>query len=411
VHLDSPLSSADPRVREVLRRSLRVAFERLVDLSLAERVDALLIAGDLLDVPLPSPPTQRWLSRQIGRLHEAGTACICVAGNHDPGEEDWSVPGLQRVVGAEPQRLEVRRPGSDRVVGTVTAAGHERARVHENLARRFPVPGSETRVGPPAVALLHAQVDGADDGVHGRYAPCRVTDLQERPYRYWALGHVHRRRQLGVSPECWYAGNLQGRQAREDGAKGALLVTVPEGEAPVRVRFHELAPLRFERVEFEERGRLADFGALQRDLAARLGRRRAEACAAVEDWVLAVKLCGVSPLARELPARWLERCERVDEWQSELAESLEVLEVRLDLDGLRVPRDLDEAARQPDVLGEVLRLLDGLERGDAEVERELWDTSMVGAPIEADARRAYLQALAAGARAELAGRLVDESPS
>jgi uncharacterized protein with PhoU and TrkA domain len=44
VHLDSPCSSRSETVRQRLREASRLAFRRLVDLSLSEHVDVVLIA-------------------------------------------------------------------------------------------------------------------------------------------------------------------------------------------------------------------------------------------------------------------------------------------------------------------------------------------------------------------------------
>jgi exonuclease SbcD len=49
-------------------------------------------------------------------------------------------------------------------------------------------------------------------------------------YDYWALGHVHDFTVLSEAPHVVYSGNLQGRDPRETGAKGAVLVTVKGGE-------------------------------------------------------------------------------------------------------------------------------------------------------------------------------------
>ena len=94
--------------------------------------------------------------------------------------------------------------------------------------------------------MLHAQVDTAR-GVeqHDRSTPCRVDDFAGKGYQYWALGHVHKRQQVHGDPVAWYPGNLQGRNFRKTGAKGALLVTVPPGGEPV-VEFRPLAPVRWE---------------------------------------------------------------------------------------------------------------------------------------------------------------------
>ena len=52
IHLDSPLRSLAlraPEVAELIGTATRQAFVGIVDLCLAERVDALLLAGDLYD--------------------------------------------------------------------------------------------------------------------------------------------------------------------------------------------------------------------------------------------------------------------------------------------------------------------------------------------------------------------------
>ncbi|TIP88115.1 MAG: DNA repair exonuclease, partial [Mesorhizobium sp.] len=52
IHLDSPLRSLalrNPDLAELVGDASRQAFVSIVDLCLAERVDALVIAGDLYD--------------------------------------------------------------------------------------------------------------------------------------------------------------------------------------------------------------------------------------------------------------------------------------------------------------------------------------------------------------------------
>jgi DNA repair exonuclease SbcCD nuclease subunit len=68
---------------------------------------------------------------------------------------------------------------------------------------------------------------------HEAYAPCSVDDLRSRAYDYWALGHVHEFEIVASDPLVVFPGNLQGRSIREQGAKGAVLVTVDDGIATV----------------------------------------------------------------------------------------------------------------------------------------------------------------------------------
>jgi exonuclease SbcD len=75
IHLDSPLRSLvlrDPELGELIGNATRRAFVSIIDLCLAEQVDALLLAGDLYDGDQTSMKTARFLAEQVRRLHEAG---------------------------------------------------------------------------------------------------------------------------------------------------------------------------------------------------------------------------------------------------------------------------------------------------------------------------------------------------
>ena len=73
--------------------------------------------------------------------------------------------------------------------------------------------------------MLHPNVAGQTG--HDSYAPCELTDLEEREFNYWALGHVHTRKTLREKgPVVHYPGNVQGLHRNEEGARGVTLVEV-----------------------------------------------------------------------------------------------------------------------------------------------------------------------------------------
>ena len=61
-----------------------------------------------------------------------------------------------------------------------------------------------------------------------RYAPCKIADLCQKQYEYWALGHIHTRAVRHEDPLIVYPGNIQGRHIRETGAKGCMLISVDD---------------------------------------------------------------------------------------------------------------------------------------------------------------------------------------
>jgi predicted phosphodiesterase len=117
------------------------------------------------------------------------------------------------------------------------------AKTEENLAVAY----------PPAVpdcfniGVLHTAVEGHAE--HAPYAPCSLSDLTDKGYDYWALGHVHEYKILSEDPLVVFPGNLQGRHIRETGPRGALMVTVENGKPTVERLFVDT--VRWHRIEID----------------------------------------------------------------------------------------------------------------------------------------------------------------
>lgn len=79
VHLDAPFRWLGSKGKEQ-RRQVKDTFRSLVDLALAERVDAVLIAGDLFDSNSPSQDAVDFVKTQLGRL---SVPVLIVPGTHD----------------------------------------------------------------------------------------------------------------------------------------------------------------------------------------------------------------------------------------------------------------------------------------------------------------------------------------
>jgi DNA repair exonuclease SbcCD nuclease subunit len=250
LHLDTPfsrLTDVPEPVAAALRDASLQAFENLIDTAIAEQVAFVLFAGDIYDGAQRGVRAQLAFRAGCQRLADAGIQTFVVYGNHDPVREGWSAigsfPDEVTIFGPdEVTKVEVRI--DDVVAATVSGISYAKSSTTENLAERFgPVKGRGFHV-----ALLHANVAGQAD--HQPYSPCTLDDLRAGGYHYWALGHVHRRSELGDGqPKIVYPGNLQGRSPKpsEQGAKGAVLVDVDGTTATTT--FVPLDVVRFERVE------------------------------------------------------------------------------------------------------------------------------------------------------------------
>src|SRR5262249_30878399 len=86
IHLDSPLRGLaryEGAPVEEVRSAPRRAFERLIDFAVQERVDFVVVAGDLYDGDWQDFNTGLFFTRQMARLGESGIAAYVLRGNHD----------------------------------------------------------------------------------------------------------------------------------------------------------------------------------------------------------------------------------------------------------------------------------------------------------------------------------------
>jgi DNA repair protein SbcD/Mre11 len=265
LHLGAPLKSLGETlpaeaVSGIMERAVR-AWDNLVDLALAERVDVVVLAGDVYDTADYEVRAQIRFADGLDRLTQAGVRVFVAHGNHDPRLEGMkpaaALPTGVTVFGADEPQLHAVELASGHllhVAGVSFGTPAETA----NLARRFH--GLSTPVAS-TLGVLHANV-GSIAG-HDPYAPCTPDDLQLAPVGYWALGHIHLRQHHPLGAGRWwaYSGNLQGRstKASECGPKGVLLVPVFDsgfGEP----EFRRCADVQFERVPVDVSG-CGDLGA------------------------------------------------------------------------------------------------------------------------------------------------------
>lgn len=271
LHIDSPLRGLErypDAPADLLRGATRRATENLVALARAERVDGVLLAGDVFDGDWRDFETALFFRRQLAALEEAGIPVYLVSGNHDAASQisrTLSYPANVTVF--DTLRPETARPRPDAGF-VVHGQGYARRDVTENLAVGYPaaIPGLFN------IGLLHTALTGRDG--HDRYAPCTEQELAALGYDYWALGHVHTREEVSTAPHIVFPGNIQGRHAKEDGPKGCTLITVHPGRTELEHR--DLDVVRWARIEVDATD-AADLDEVCGLARAELDRARAEA--------------------------------------------------------------------------------------------------------------------------------------
>lgn len=234
-----------PDSAEERRHSAASIWTAIVDLAISERVDAVVLTGDVVDQENKYLEAYGPLEAGVRRLVGAGVDVLAVAGNHDFDV----LPRLVRTVGGERfhllgsggrwERFSLVRGGS--AILQVDGWSFPRESVRASPLAAYDLPHGAS---VPTLGLLHADLDQ----VGSRYAPVQLAELVARPVAGWLLGHVHEPRivQRAGSPLVLYPGSPQPLDPGETGAHGAWILEV--GEGPIRASFRPIATVRYERI-------------------------------------------------------------------------------------------------------------------------------------------------------------------
>lgn len=363
------------------------AFQRAIELALAEKVDLVLICGDLFDSNSQPRRSVERAAAELGRLAARHIPVVVIPGTHDcyePGSI-YRVFDFPEMAGAEGKELVTvltdRRQQVDFPALGMTVLSHV-----------FPAKrASESPLSPMRAAALAARADGARANnwlvgmIHGSVAvPGRfeqdevlVTEqeIADSGLDYLALGHWHSFREARAGSTTYaYSGAPEPVALDQDGAGQVLLVSLAEkdGQRTVSVEARPVGRTRFRKLEIDA-ATVASQAALDANL-----RELGDA-----NLVLDVRLVGVRPDELDL---------NVDELTQQLEGKFLRLRVR-DASAVSVP---EASSAPPDtILGAFTRdfrarIEDHETRGDAERATELREALRLGLLLLDDPGRVTL---------------------
>jgi DNA repair exonuclease SbcCD nuclease subunit len=226
LHLDSPmigLKHLPEQIFKRIRESTFVALKKLINSALENKVDFVVLAGDLFDGEDRSLRAQSRLRAEMQRLEEKDIPVYIVHGNHDHLSGTWVNLDMPNNVHVFSDDVEVKT-FTTKTGNIVNIYGFSYSRRHiydRKIDDYFKQEGADFHIG-----ILHGNEAGSKE--HSNYAPFYLKDLLDKQYDYWALGHIHKRTILSEQPPILYPGNTQGRNKKETGLKGFYNVSLNE---------------------------------------------------------------------------------------------------------------------------------------------------------------------------------------
>jgi len=290
VHLGARHADLGEQATAQRERQL-AAFVATVDLAIAERVDVVLIAGDLFDSNTQPRRSVERVAAEIKRLAAARIRTVIIPGTHDVYDRSsiYRVHDLKALA------------GSTEDDDLVTVLTPDRGSVHLaacDVIVHGPVFATKRAPHSPLRDLRVAAGDGATwhvGMVHGALAIPGRTDGDEvvvtrdeiaaTGLDYLALGHWHSTQHGKAGGTTFaYSGAPEPVAVSQDGAGKVLLVSLEEADGRRNVAIDErtVGRTRFDRLEVDA-GTIADQPTLVKRIAA----------LANPDLVLDVRLTGV----------------------------------------------------------------------------------------------------------------------
>jgi len=266
------LHTGDWHVGKTLRGRSRAEEHReilaeITALTRSEKIDIVLVAGDLFDTASPTPESEAIVYRALLDLAEAAAWVVVIGGNHDNPRRLAAVEPLMRLTNIR-VLPSVVRPEDGAVLLLSTRAGEARIALLPFLSQRLIIKADELmmqdafeHVGAYAeraariigalcedeassdrvdVLLAHAMVHGGTPGggerqAHTVFEYAVPATAFPASLQYTALGHLHRAQKIPGACPIWYAGSpLQLDFGETRDAKSVNLVEAEPG-APAKV--------------------------------------------------------------------------------------------------------------------------------------------------------------------------------
>lgn len=259
VHLGARYADLGDRAAAQRERQF-TAFQATVDMALAERVDAFLVAGDLFDSNVQPRRSVERVAAELARLVEARIRTVVIPGTHDVYDRAsiYRAYDLPAMAGSRP---------SDDLVTVLTPERRAVRFESLDLAVHGPVfatkraphsPLHDLRLDTAGAATWHAGLIHGSIAIAGRTDGDEVVitfdEISASGLDYLALGHWHSTQHGRAGRTTWaYAGAPEPVALDQDRAGNALLVTLDNGPdgRHVTVEERRVGRTRFERAELD----------------------------------------------------------------------------------------------------------------------------------------------------------------
>jgi len=242
---DLHLGKQSSKVTDRSQHSTIECWRRLVTLAVTQSVDAVLLAGDVVDRRNKRFESFGPLSNGVSRLAQAGIKTIAVSGNHDYDV----LPQLVDLI-ADDHFFLLGRNGTWE--SEVFTFGDEKLQIdgwsfpsHRVSANPLDSYSPVTQDVDLHLGMVHGDLDVTDS----KYAPLTLDSLVTSAPAGWLLGHIHKPELKNPeNPWVLYPGSPQAMDPGESDVHGAWLLDTKIAQVPEMLPLSSVAyhPVRID---------------------------------------------------------------------------------------------------------------------------------------------------------------------
>lgn len=231
LHMDRSfegLASLDKKTQDYLLNANLAVLENIIEASIEHKVDFVLFAGDNFHQNRPSLKMQRHFTEQMNRLNKIGIPVYLIFGNHDFYQEErywFDFPENVHLFTSEEIETKKLQVNSGETI-SLSGFSYRHPWIQKEKVLEFPSrSNTDYHVG-----IYHGEL--GTEG-KGNYAPFSLSQMKEKNYDYWALGHIHVPSVLNSTPYIVYPGAPQGHTQKEKRSESVLLVELDKQHSEI----------------------------------------------------------------------------------------------------------------------------------------------------------------------------------
>lgn len=227
LHFDTPFKDLNKNIALISKEELLEVFSKIIDISMENSVDILLLTGDIFDNLTVNKKTLIFIKNQLERI--SNIKVFISPGNHDPYNEK----SFYKMINW-PENVYIFKGNLESIVIEDLKTVVFGAAFNEHHVRKSMIKDITVKRDYINIMTIHGDISNTDEG--NDYNPITLKDIGNSGLDYIAIGHRHNFSGILRENNTYYAyaGCPQGRGFDELDDKGIIIGEIAKGAVDLR---------------------------------------------------------------------------------------------------------------------------------------------------------------------------------